>query len=381
MRMEIRNMKELGIYVHIPFCKRKCAYCDFISFSGKARLIEKYVEALKREINKCKIGKEDYMVKTIYFGGGTPSFIESKYIVEILEAIKEKFNISKNAEITIEINPGTVTEEKLKDYYEVGINRISFGLQSTNSQLLKLVGRIHSYSSFLEGYNLARKTGFKNINVDLMIGLPVQTLKDVQKDLSRIIELNPEHVSVYSLIVEEGTRIEEKIKNKELYLPSEKLERKMYWEVKKKLEEAGYIHYEISNFAKAGYESKHNLSCWNQEEYLGFGLAAHSYFNNVRYSNTDDFEEYFDWPENSKIIHERQTDEDRQKEFMLLGLRKIEGVAISDFKNKFIENPIYLYRETLNKLVTQGLIEVDIDSIKLTNRGIDLANLVWEEFV
>lgn len=374
-------MKELGIYVHIPFCKRKCAYCDFISFSGKARLIEKYVEALKREINKCKIGKEDYMVKTIYFGGGTPSFIESKYIVEILEAIKEKFNISKNAEITIEINPGTVTEEKLKDYYEVGINRISFGLQSTNSQLLKLVGRIHSYSSFLEGYNLARKTGFKNINVDLMIGLPVQTLKDVQKDLSRIIELNPEHVSVYSLIVEEGTRIEEKIKNKELYLPSEKLERKMYWEVKKKLEEAGYIHYEISNFAKAGYESKHNLSCWNQEEYLGFGLAAHSYFNNVRYSNTDDFEEYFDWPENSKIIHERQTDEDKQKEFMLLGLRKIEGVAISDFKNKFIENPIYLYRETLNKLVTQGLIEVDIDSIKLTNRGIDLANLVWEEFV
>ena len=374
-------MKESGIYVHIPFCKRKCAYCDFISFSGKARLIEKYVEALKREINKCKIGKEDYMVKTIYFGGGTPSFIESKYIVEILEAIKEKFNISKNAEITIEINPGTVTEEKLKDYYEVGINRISFGLQSTNSQLLKLVGRIHSYSSFLEGYNLARKTGFKNINVDLMIGLPVQTFKDVQKDLSRIIELNPEHVSVYSLIVEEGTRIEEKIKNKELYLPSEKLERKMYWEVKKKLEEAGYIHYEISNFAKAGYESKHNLSCWNQEEYLGFGLAAHSYFNNVRYSNTDDFEEYFDWPENSKIIHERQTDEDKQKEFMLLGLRKIEGVAISDFKNKFIENPIYLYRETLNKLVTQGLIEVDIDSIKLTNRGIDLANLVWEEFV
>ena len=374
-------MKELGIYVHIPFCKRKCAYCDFISFSGKARLIEKYVEALKREINKCKIGKEDYMVKTIYFGGGTPSFIESKYIVEILEAIKEKFNISKNAEITIEINPGTVTEEKLKDYYEVGINRISFGLQSTNSQLLKLVGRIHSYSSFLEGYNLARKTGFKNINVDLMIGLPVQTLKDVQKDLSRIIELNPEHVSVYSLIVEEGTRIEEKIKNKELYLPSEKLERKMYWEVKKKLEEAGYIHYEISNFAKAGYESKHNLSCWNQEEYLGFGLAAHSYFNNARYSNTDKFEEYFDLPENSKIIHERQTDEDKQKEFMLLGLRKIEGVVISDFKNKFIENPIYLYRETLNKLVTQGLIEVDIDSIKLTNRGIDLANLVWEEFV
>lgn len=225
-------MKELGIYIHIPFCKRKCAYCDFISFSDKTKLIEKYVLALEKEIDKCNINKDNYKIKTIYFGGGTPSFIESKCIVEILESAKRKFNISKTAEITIEINPGTITEEKLKDYYNAGINRISFGLQSTNSELLKLVERIHSYSSFLEGYKLARKVGFKNINIDLMIGLPVQTLEDVQTDLKRIIELNPEHISVYSLIVEEGTRIEEKIKNKELYLPPEELERKMYWEVK-----------------------------------------------------------------------------------------------------------------------------------------------------
>lgn len=374
-------MKELGIYIHIPFCKRKCAYCDFISFSNKTGLIEKYIETLKKEINKLKIDKENYVIKTIYFGGGTPSFIESKYIVDVLKNIKNKFSILENAEITIEANPGTVDEQKLKDYYNAGINRISFGLQTTRSELLKLVGRIHSYSSFLEAYNLARKIGFKNINIDLMIGLPVQTLEDVQKDLERIIELKPEHISVYSLIVEDGTKIEEKIKNKELYLPSEELERKMYWEVKKKLEEAGYIHYEISNYSKPGYESKHNTSCWNQEEYLGFGLAAHSYINNKRYSNTIDFDEYFDWPENSKIIHEKQTKEDKQKEFMLLGLRKIEGIKISDFKNKFIENPIYLYRESLNKLVIQELIEIDIDNIKLTNRGIDLANIVWEEFI
>lgn len=374
-------MKGLGIYIHIPFCKRKCAYCDFISFSDKTKLIEKYVLALEKEIDKCNINKDNYKIKTIYFGGGTPSFIESKFIVEILESAKRKFNISKTAEITIEINPGTITEEKLKDYYNAGINRISFGLQSTNSELLKLVERIHSYSSFLEGYKLARKVGFKNINIDLMIGLPVQTLEDVQTDLKRIIELNPEHISVYSLIVEEGTRIEEKIKNKELYLSPEELERKMYWEVKKQLEKAGYVHYEISNFAKPGYESKHNLSCWNQEEYLGFGIAAHSYFNGERYSNTEDFDKYFEHQEDSKMIHEKQTQEDKQREFMLLGLRKIDGVKISDFKNKFIENPIYLYRESLNKLVTQGLIEIDIDSIKLTNRGIDLANLVWEEFV
>lgn len=374
-------MKNLGVYIHIPFCKRKCAYCDFTSFSGKAKLIDKYIEALKQEINKTKIDKQEYLVSTIYFGGGTPSYIDSRHIIEILKLIKEKFNIHENAEITIEINPGTVTEEKLKDYYNAGINRISFGLQSTNSKLLKLVGRIHSYSSFLEGYNLARDVGFKNINVDLMIGLPVQTLEDVKKDLERIIELKPEHISVYSLIVEEGTRIEQKISNKELYLPSETLERKMYWTVKEELERSGYMHYEISNFAKQGFESKHNMACWSQEEYIGFGLAAHSYINNTRYSNTINFEEYFEWSESSKIIHERQTQEDKMKEYMLLGLRKIEGVKISEFKNKFIDNPIYLYKEALNKLVTQELIEIEEDNIKLTAKGIDLANLVWEEFV
>ena len=231
-------MRNLGIYIHIPFCKRKCYYCDFISFSGKQKLIKQYINSLKEEINNYKINKEEYLIQTIYFGGGTPSFIESSYIIEIINTLKRKFNISKDAEITIEVNPGTVDEQKLKDYYNAGINRISFGLQSTKSKLLKLVGRIHSYSSFLDAYNLARKIGFKNINVDLMIGLPVQTIEDVEKDLERIVELKTEHISVYSLIVEEGTIIEQKISNKELYLPSENLERKMYWKVKEKLEEA-----------------------------------------------------------------------------------------------------------------------------------------------
>ena len=379
-------MKKLGLYIHIPFCKRKCHYCDFISFSGKQELIEKYIDSLKSEIRNYKINKEDYLIETIYFGGGTPSYIESKYIVDILEAIKQKFNISKDAEITIEINPGTVDEQKLQHYYNSGINRISFGLQSTKSELLKLVGRIHSYSSFLEAYKLARKVGFENINVDLMIGLPVQTLEDVQKDLERITKLKPEHISVYSLIVEEGTIIEQKINNKELYLPSENLERKMYWEVKNKLEEKGYKHYEISNFAKSNFESKHNMSCWNQEEYIGFGLAAHSYINNKRYSNTENLENYIVGVAAHSdpqiiTIHEKQSKEDKMKEYMLLNLRKIEGVKISDFKNKFVDNPIYLYRESLSKLVTQELVEIDIDSIKLTDKGIDLANIVWEEFI
>jgi len=379
-------MKKLGLYIHIPFCKRKCHYCDFISFSGKQELIDKYIKSLKQEINNYKIGKEEYLIETIYFGGGTPSYIDSSYIIEIIKTLREKFNISENAEVTIEINPGTVDEQKLKDYYNAGINRISFGLQSTKSELLKLVGRIHSYSSFLEAYNIARTIGFKNINVDLMIGLPVQNMQDIEKDLERIINLKPEHISVYSLIVEEGTIIEEKIKNKELYLPSEELERKMYWEVKEELEKNGYIHYEISNFAKKGFESKHNLSCWNQEEYIGFGLAAHSYINNTRYSNIEDLENYIVGVDahidpQMKTTHEIQNKEDKMKEYMLLGLRKIEGIKISEFKNKFVDNPIYLYRESLNKLVVQGIIEIDIDNIKLTNKGIDLANLVWEEFI
>ena len=375
-------MKYLGLYIHIPFCKRKCYYCDFISFSGKQELIEQYIESLKKEIINYKINKEDYIINTIYFGGGTPSYIESKYIKDILQELKLKFNISKDAEITIEINPGTVDKQKLNDYYNSGINRISFGLQSTKSELLKLVGRIHSYSSFFDAYNLARKVGFKNINVDLMIGLPVQTLEDVEKDLERITELKPEHISVYSLIVEEGTIIEQRINNKELYLPSEELERKMYWKVKEKLEKQGYVHYEISNFSKPECESKHNMSCWNQEEYIGFGLAAHSYIDNKRYSNTEKLEEYIrNNIEKSRTIHEVQEKEDKMKEYMLLSLRKIEGVKISEFKNKFVDNPIYLYRESLSKLVTQELIEIDIDSIKLTNKGIDLANIVWEEFV
>ena len=379
-------MKKLGIYIHIPFCKKKCHYCDFISFSGKEKLIEEYINSLKKEISDYKINNEEYLIETIYFGGGTPSFIESKYIIEILQELKQKFNISKNAEITIEINPGTVDEQKLKDYYDVGINRISFGLQTTRSELLKLVGRIHSYSSFLDAYKLARKIGFKNINVDLMIGLPVQTLKDVENDIERIVELKPEHISVYSLIVEEGTTIEQKINNKELYLPSEELERKMYWKVKNALEENGYKHYEISNFSKPGYKSKHNLACWNQEEYIGFGLAAHSYIDNKRYSNTEDLQQYIVGADlgpvcPQKTIHEIQSREDQMKEYMLLNLRKIEGVKISEFKNKFIDNPIYLYRENLNKLATQELIEIDMDSIKLTNRGIDLANIVWKEFI
>lgn len=373
---------EIGIYVHIPFCKKKCDYCDFISYCNKDNLIEKYVEAMKKEIESQNIKPE---ITTIYIGGGTPSYIDSKYIIQIINKIKEK-NVLPNPEITIEVNPGTVTMEKLEDYRSCGINRISIGLQSTNNTLLKEIGRIHDFKQFLETYKMAKKVGFKNINVDLMLGLPNQRIKDLKESLEQILKLKPKHVSVYSLIVEDGTPIANKIEKGELQLPDEELERNMYWFVKNTLELNGYKHYEISNFAKKGYESKHNLNCWNQKEYIGIGVAAHSYRDITRYSNTENIEEYIKNVNNeefnkNKIIHEVQKEDDAKKEFMLLGLRKIDGIKISDFKNKFGDNPIYLYRNELKKLIDEKLLIIDNNDIRLSNKGIDLANLVWEEFV
>jgi len=370
-------MKELGIYIHIPFCAKKCDYCDFISHCDKSNLIEEYIEKLKEEIDS-ELNNEEYEITTIYIGGGTPSFIDSKYIVEILNIIKEKYDL-ENTEITIEANPGTVTQEKLFNYKEAGINRLSIGLQETSNELLKEIGRIHTYEEFLETYNLARNIGFENINVDLIIGLPNQSIQNIKESLNKVITLNPEHISVYSLILEEGTKLYQKYENKEIELPNEELERNMYWYVKNTLENNGYKHYEISNLSKKGYESKHNLNCWEQKEYIGFGLNAHSYIDGVRYSNTEILEEYIKG--SKKIIQEKQTIEDMKKEYMLLGLRKIDGVSIQKFEEKFVENPIFLFRNELNKLVEQDLLEVDGDIIKLTNKGLDLANLVWEEFV
>jgi len=369
------NKKEIGLYIHIPFCAHKCDYCDFISFEKKECKIEEYINKLKEEIKQENL--EQYKITTIYIGGGTPSYIDSKYILEILNLLNKEYA----QEITIEVNPGTVTKKKLEDYYNAGINRLSIGLQSTDNEILKKISRIHTFEQFLETYKLARKVGFKNINVDLMIGLPNQQNKDITKALQEIINLNPEHISVYSLILEEGTVLENKISKGLLKLPDEKLERKMYWNVKNTLKKSGYEHYEISNFAKPGYKSKHNSNCWEQQEYIGVGLAAHSYINKTRYSNTENMNKYLDDVKKNRTVNEVQNLEDEQKEYMLLGLRKIEGVNIQKFKNKFVINPIYLYRVELDKLVRNKLLEIDANYIKLTKRGIDLANLVWEEFV
>ena len=373
-------MKEIGVYIHIPFCKQKCYYCDFLSFANKENLQEKYVEAVLKEIKNFFDQNREFKIKTIYIGGGTPSYIKPSYIEKIMNSL----NKENAQEITIEVNPGTVDKEKLEIYKNAGINRLSIGLQSTQNNLLKQIGRIHTFEDFLNTYNLAKEVGFENINVDLMIGLPNQTIKDIKESLENVTSLNPKHISIYSLIVEDGTKLSNMIENKKLKLPDEELERQMYWYVKDFLELKGYNQYEISNFAKIGYEAKHNLDCWNQSEYIGFGLASHSYLGNIRFCNTDNLEEYIKNAEENKfdkIIQEQQTEFEKQKEYMLLGLRKIEGISIQDFKNKFGENPIFIFRNEINKLVEEGLLNIGTNNIKLTNKGLDLANIVWEEFI
>ena len=388
-------MKEIGLYIHIPFCKQKCKYCDFVSFSNKEKLIEEYIKCLCQELEEVgegiKLDIENKVsdiieVRTIYIGGGTPSFINEKHIEQIMQVIRENYTIQPNAEITIEVNPGTADAEKLKKYKELGINRLSIGVQSTNNNLLNMLGRIHTYEEFESTYNLARKVDFNNINIDFMIGLPNQTIEDVEDILEKVKRLNPEHVSVYSLILEEDTPLSKMVANHELYMPADELEREMYWRIKKGLENLGYTHYEISNFAKPGMEAKHNLDCWEQKEYMGFGIAAHSYVDDARFSNIENIEEYIknykeNKQENNFILHEKQDLEAKTKEYMILGLRKIEGVDCSKFENKFSKDIFEVFEKEIEKLVREELIEIKEGKIKLSNKGIDLANIVWEEFI
>lgn len=373
-------MKELGVYIHIPFCKQKCYYCDFISFPNKDNIIKDYIRALKEEIKKSKDILLNSKIKTIYIGGGTPSYLESVYIKSILE----EFNLKDAEEITIEVNPGTITQEKLIMYKEIGINRISIGLQSTNDALLKQIGRIHSYKDFEKTYYLIKKIGFSNINIDIIFGLPNQTINDIVQTIDKIVNLNPTHISTYSLILEEGTKLFYERDNYKF--PSDELEREMYWTIKKELEKSGYIHYEISNFAKEGHNSKHNTLYWNQGEYIGFGLAAHSYLDNIRFSNISDIENYikniFDYNfEKNKIIQETQTQDDKLKEYIILKLRLLNGIDIKEANNLFNVDILNKFKKEIAKLVKNGLLLIDQNNIKLSRKGLDLANVVWEEFV
>lgn len=363
--------KELELYIHIPFCVQKCAYCDFLSAPASQEKQELYIKWLLKEIKTNRGLAERYEVVSVFFGGGTPSILEAKHIAEILEKVYRIFSIKEGAEISIEINPGTIDREKLECYRAAGINRISFGLQSANDSELKNLGRIHIWEDFLEGYQLARELGFKNINVDVMSALPNQTRKSYHDSLQKVLALHPEHISAYSLIIEEGTSFFERYSDHLELLPSEDEERMMYYDTKELLQKEGYHRYEISNYAREGYECRHNLGYWERKDYKGFGLGAASLLENVRSTNTSDFANYV----KGNFCEEKETLSEREirEEYFFLGLRKMEGVLVGNYRD--------YYGELIEKLKRQDLLEEQGDRIYLTEKGIDVSNYVLAQFL
>ena len=340
------------------------------------------MSALIREIRQSAC--DDVLVDTIFIGGGTPSILEAEQMEEILLSIRENFHICEDAEVTIECNPGTVTEEKLLTYKKCGVNRISFGLQSVKDEELRSLGRIHSYEEFLESYELARACGFHNINIDLMSALPGQTLESYEETVRKVLALNPEHISAYSLIVEEGTALKQRL-DREGYdcLPSEDDERSMYYRTEQLLKDAGYHRYEISNYAKDGFSCRHNIGYWKRKEYLGLGLGAASLIGNWRYNNTSDFKCYVNAQdfESVRVNQEQLSLKDRMAEFMFLGLRMMEGVSIEEFRTTFQTDLYAVYGDVMDKFIKQELLVDNKERIYLSPKGIDVSNYVMAEFL
>lgn len=399
-------MRDLEIYIHIPFCAKKCSYCDFLSEPSDTQTMKRYVKALKEEIKLNKNRMEDYEVSSVFIGGGTPSILDEELIKEIICTLQENTTIKKNAEITIECNPGTVNKKRLKAYKEYGINRLSFGLQSADNDELKMLGRIHTYEQFLQSYELARECGFHNINIDIMSAIPKQTIKSYKETLKKVIDLNPEHISAYSLIVEDGTLMKEMAEENPDILPDEDIEREMYYLTKEMLEKAGYHRYEISNYAKEGLECRHNSGYWKRTEYLGFGVGAASLYKNYRITNTSDINEYMnrleavsDWElhyilgSKNELIDISEYDEskedsieilstnDEMSEFMFLGLRMTQGISKKEFQSIFGAAIYEIFGKQIAKLIEQKLLEEDEEMIKLTEKGIDISNHVMSEFI
>lgn len=384
----MEQTKNLGIYIHIPFCIRKCAYCDFLSFASEENTRKGYIQSLIAEIRQWE-DVERWHITSIFIGGGTPSVLKKEETAGILEAVYNKFQVDDDAEITTEANPGTLTKEKLYAYREQGINRLSLGLQSVHDQELKLLGRIHTYEDFLKGFHMAREAGFSNINVDLMSALPGQTVDSWRESLTKILRLKAEHVSAYSLIIEEGTLFYEKYAEdarlRDLgedcrILPTEEDERSMYYETRRLTGEYGLEQYEISNYAKPGYECRHNQAYWLRQDYLGFGLGASSLIDNVRFRNTADLKQY------SQGIFEKEEREvlsvqEQMEETMFLGLRMKDGVSMEAFEKVFHTPFSAVYGKTVLDLKNEGLVQTEEERLFLTEKGFDLSNYTLAQFL
>lgn len=369
----------LELYVHIPFCVRKCQYCDFLSGPSDEETKDRYIEALLKEIRAAE-HTEDYEIVSVFIGGGTPSALKAEAIASIMRTLQEQFFFCEDAEVTIEANPGTVDLEKLTIYRNVGINRLSLGLQSTDAEELKLLGRIHSYEEFLKSYEWAREAGFSNINIDLMFAIPGQTGEAWRQHLYQVAELNPEHISAYSLIIEEGTPFAEQ----NLDLPDEDTEYQMYEDTAEILERYGYRQYEISNYAKQGYMCRHNAGYWQRLEYLGFGLGASSLYRGMRFSNTRRMQEYLKESRNPDQIRKDVTVLSRNEqieEFMFLGLRMTEGISEKKFEENFDVRLMDIYGDILQKYEETGFMEHIETKWRLTRKGIHVSNHILADFL
>ena len=373
----------MELYLHIPFCVKKCAYCDFLSFPSGQEIQRQYAKRLMEDID-C-MGKKygDIPVDTIFIGGGTPSVPESRLIVDLMGHVNRAFQISDGAEISMEANPGTVTREKLKEYRRAGINRISFGLQSANDRELKLLGRIHTWAEFLESFALARECGFTNLNIDLMSALPGQTCESWKDTLKRVTDLEPEHISAYSLIIEEGTPFGEKYGSEEgrKLLPDEDSEREMYHETKRFLRECGYERYEISNYAKPGRECRHNIGYWTGVPYLGLGLGASSYMNGSRFAVSSDMQQYLGEKPGTFTDVEKLTKKDMEEEFFYVGLRMTAGVSLSEFERRFGMSAEEVYPGLMETFVEEKAAEFRGDRFVLTDYGLDVSNYIMAQFL
>lgn len=388
-------MKNLELYIHIPFCVRKCRYCDFLSFDNHEEMETPYIEALLKQLEFYGDLYSDRLISSIYIGGGTPSSISPESITRICETIYKKFVVDIDAEVTMEVNPGTITEAKAKAYKLAGINRLSVGLQSANDDELLILGRIHTWDDFLRSYEKILKAGFTNTNIDIMTALPFQTEEKLQNTLKKVLMFRPNHISAYSLILEEGTPLfdehwQDLAKRRHgrptSALPDEETEYALGELTKSTLEKAGYVQYEISNYAKPGFECKHNIGYWKRTEYIGVGLGAASLVNSTRFNVTRDMIEYIDKVEKEDfngLLTDVQvlSKKEQMSEFMFLGLRMLEGVSVFDFQQEFGTTIDKTFAYEINKLKKQGLIENDKGFYKLTKRGLDVANIAMSEFV
>lgn len=384
MSSEITRQK--GIYIHIPFCISKCIYCDFCSAPADDETKEHYVDALCREIavagERAEADGDKRKISTIFFGGGTPSILHSALLIKIMNAVRGAFCVADDAEITVECNPGTLSKSKLATYKDIGVNRLSIGLQSPNNRELKNLGRIHTYEQFEESYIEARLAGFDNINVDIMSAIPNQTVAGYEDNLRKVIALKTEHISAYSLIVEEGTPLYNMVERTHgRILPSEDEDREMYAMTKAMLADAGYSRYEISNYAKPGRECRHNISYWERADYLGFGVAAASLLGKRRFTNTFDVASYIANPIDNHSEEQLLTLNDEMEEYMFLGLRMMKGVDTERFGELFGRSFEELYGEITARQIEQGLMVRDGNRVRLTDIGIDISNTVMAQYM